>query len=111
VTILYHTGTEFTANRVTLSRGTVADIVSVGVYHNVDPNVVPDVADFTAVLLVDGTVPSPDPLAEVGFIDIVSLIGPRGGDLTLTAGDWQRWVKISTASEDVLRPTDVITVK
>lgn len=111
MTTLYHTGTEWTANQLTLTRGSVSAITSVGVYHNTDPSVVPTVADFVTVRLVDGTIPDPDPLAEVGFIDIITLVGPRGGDITLMTGDWQRWCLVSTATEDIIRPTDVIEVK
>lgn len=108
---LYSTGTEFTANEITLLRGTVADVSSVGVYHNVDPNIVPEVGDFTEVLLVDGTDEPPPALAEVGKIDVLARIGARiGADLALTPGDYQRWVLLVTTDEDVIRPVDIVEV-
>ena len=107
---LYSTATEYVAVKVTELRGDVADIVSVGVYHDLDPNAVPDVVDFTEVTLVDGTADPPDALSETGVIDILALIGPRSGDVTLTAGDWQQFVLLSTATEDVIRKTGVVTV-
>lgn len=106
---LYHTGTEFVANAITMHRGTVADITSVGVYHTMDPDEIPEVGDFVTVLLIDG-VNGSDPLAEEGIIDVLSLIGPRDGDVTLAAGDWQRWVLLVTASEDIIRRPDVVEV-
>lgn len=107
---LFHSATEYVANSITLTRGTVADITAVGVYHDTDPSVVPAVEDFTTVTLVDGTTSPPDPLAEAGKVDVLSLIGPRGGDATLAPGDYQRWVLISTATEDIIRKTDTVTV-
>lgn len=107
---IYNTGTEYVANQITISRGNVADITSVGVHHAADPNTVPAVEDFTTVTLVDGTAQDPDPLAEAGKIDILSLIGPKNGDLTLSAGDYQRFVLIQTATEDIIRKVDTITV-
>jgi hypothetical protein len=101
-----HTATEFTANAITLKRGTVADIVTVGVYHNVSPNTVPLVSDFIIVDLVY----APNALADGTNIDILSLIGPRSGDVTLTAGDYQRWCLVTTATEDIIRKVDVITI-
>lgn len=108
---LYHTGTEWTSNAITLLRGSVSDIVSVGIYHNTDPTVIPQVTDFTTVQLVDGTATPLPPLAQTGIIDIVSLMGPRAGDFSLAAGTYQRWAVISTATEDVIRPVDTIEVK
>ncbi|MEU0469936.1 hypothetical protein ABZ215_38565 [Amycolatopsis sp. NPDC006131] len=111
MTTLFHTGTEFVANKITLTRGSVADIVSVGVFYSLNPSEVPEVGDFTTVQLIDGTIPDPDPLAEVGSIDIVTLIGPRNGDVNLTTpGDYQVWALVSTASEDVVRKLDTLTV-
>lgn len=107
----YAAGTEYAANQITLLRGSAADIVSVGVYHDTDPSVRPEVADFTAVTLVDGTEEPLPALAEDGKIDVLSLIGARvSADVTLTPGDYQRWVLISTADEDIIRPVDTITV-
>lgn len=103
----YKSGTEYFANEITLLRGVVGDIVSVGVFHTTNPAQIPIVANFTAVTLVPGS----GPLADGTKIDILSLIGPRGGDVNLTVpGDYQRWVLITTATEDIIRRPDVITV-
>jgi hypothetical protein len=110
VASIYRTGTEYLANELTILRGTVDDITAVGVYHNVDPDIVPAVEDFTTVTLADGTAEPPDPLAEAGKIDVLSLIGPRAGDVVLTPGDYQRWVLVKTATEDVIRKVDVLEV-
>jgi hypothetical protein len=101
-----NSGTEYLANEITLMRGVVGDISSVGVYHDINPNTVPAVIDFDTCDLVF----SPDPLAEGSKIDVLSLIGPRGGVATLAAGDYQRWVLIVTAAEDIIRKVDVVTV-
>ena len=100
--------TEYIANEITLNRGSVSDIVTVSVYHNVNPNTKPALGDFTAVTLVDGT----GPLADGTKIDVLCLVGPKvGAHLNLsTPGDYQRWVKISTATEDIIRKVDVITI-
>lgn len=107
---IFSTGTEYVANELTITRGSVDDIVSVGVYHTADPEEIPDVEDFTEVTLVDGTAVPPDSLAEAGKIDVLSLIGPRNGDVTLAAGDYQRWVLVTTATEDIIRRPDTLTV-
>jgi len=108
---LYSTGTEYTANEITLLRATVSDIVSVGVYHNEDPNVLPTVAQFDTVTLVDGTAEPPDNNSEVGKIDVLARIGARvDADLALTAGDYQRWVLVVTGDEDIIRPVDIVEV-
>lgn len=108
---LYSTGTEYTSNAITLIRGTVADITSVGVYHNVDPATIPTIVNFITVTLADGTTNPPNPLAVVGEIDVVALIGPKAGaDLVLAAGTWQRWILVRTAAEDIIRKVDTITV-
>lgn len=107
---IFNTATEYVANSLTILRGSVSDIVSVGVYHTTDPNTIPAVEDFTTVTLVDGTDPDPDPLAEAGVIDVLSLVGPRNGQVELVPGDYQRFVCISTATEDIIRKVDVLTV-
>lgn len=107
---LYSTATEYVATEVTDLRGTSDDIVTVGVYHSVDPNAVPDIEDFTAVTLVDGTDDPPDPLSEAGKIDVLALVGPRDGDVTLAGGDYQQFVLLVTATEDIIRKTGVVTV-
>ena len=108
----FTTATEYIANQITILRGTVANITSVGVYHNTDPNIVPTVAQFTTVSLVDGVKDPPDANSETGKIDVLSLIGPKiGAHLDLvTPGDYQRWVLIQTANEDVIRKVDVLTI-
>lgn len=106
VVSLFTTGTEYVANELTLTRGSVTDIVSVGVYHTTNPATVPTVAQFTAATLVKPG----DALAEGTKIDVLSLIGPRGG-ASLAAGDYQRWVLVSTATEDIIRRPDTITIQ
>ena len=55
-------------------------------------------------------VPSGDPLADGQNTDVLSLIGPRDGDVELIPGDYQRWVLITTATEDKIRRVDVLEV-
>lgn len=103
---LAHTATQYLANALTFSRGGPSDVVSVGAYYGSDPNTVPEVADFTA-----GTLVQPgDALAEGDLIDIVVLVGPRDGDITLVAGDYQVWLLITTAKEDVILKMDTVTI-
>lgn len=104
---LYTTATEYLANALTFTRGTVDDIASVGVYHTVDVDEVPDELDFHACLLVEPG----DALAEGSNIDVLSLIGPGvGAHDTLTAGVYQRWVLIKTSTETIIRKVDTVTV-
>lgn len=107
---LYAGATEYVANELTILRGSTADIVTVGVFHSLDPNVSPLVTDFTTVTLVDGIANPGNPLAEAGKIDVLSLLGPRAGDVQLTPGDYQRFILVSTATEDVIRKVDTIEV-
>lgn len=108
---LYHTGTEYLANQITLLRGAVSDIQTVGVYHNTNPNYVPLLTDFTTVSLVDGTATPLPALAESGIIDILSLVGARAGAVNIsTPGTYQRFVYIKTASEDIIRAADTIVI-
>jgi hypothetical protein len=81
-----HSGTEYTANAITLKRGLVTDII-------------------TVLLVKPG-----DALADGSNLDILSKIGPRSGDVILAAGDWQRWCYVKTANEDILRKVDTITI-
>jgi hypothetical protein len=105
----YAGATEYVANALTFTRGTVADVTAVYVYHSVDPNASPTRLDFVQVTLVSD--PDTDPLASGGNIDVLSLIGPGvGADLDLAAGDWQRFVAVETAAEFIIRKTDVLTV-
>jgi hypothetical protein len=107
---LYRTATEYLANQITITRGTAADIVAVGVYHTSDPTYVPEEADFIPAQLVEPG----DPLAQGDMIDIVSLVGPASpagaGHIELAAGEHQRWVMIKTASEVIIRKVDVVEV-
>ncbi len=104
---LYSTGTEWLANEVTMLRGTIADVTSVGVFHTMSPNAVPTVAEFTTVTKV---VPG-DALAEGDKNDVASRIGARAGAIPLAAGDYQRFVLLVTASEDIIRYVDTVSVK
>lgn len=110
---LYSTATEYLANELTFLRGDSSDIVSVHVHFDLDPNDVPAVADFTEVSLIE----APDPLADGAKVDVVTLVGPgnvglsvAAGDITLTAGDYQLFVMIVTASEIVIRSVDTVTI-
>ena len=108
---IYNTATEYRANAITITRGLVSDITGVGVYHTTNPNEVPTAAQFTPVTLVDGVNSPTDPLAENGVIDVLSLIGPKeSADLVLTPGDYQRFVLVQTANEDIIRKVDTVTV-
>lgn len=104
---LFHTATEFVANELTFIRGDPSLVTSVGVYHTTDPNEVPMSASFTTVTLVTGGA-----LAEAGKIDVLSLIGPKAGaDLNLSVtGDYQRFVLVSTSTEDIIRKVDVLEI-
>jgi hypothetical protein len=102
---LYSPGTEYTANAITMKRGSAADITWVGVYHGVDPNHTPTLADFQQSTLV---VP-PNPMADGSNIDILTLVGP-GGDIQLVAGVYQRWALVKTATENIVRKLDTVTV-
>lgn len=103
---LFNTATEYVANQLTFIRGTSADVTGVGVYHDVNPATVPAVLDFTMVDLVE----APDPLAEGSKIDVLSLIGPDNGGLPLEPGVYQRWVLVTTATENIIRRPDTITI-
>lgn len=101
----YSTAKEYLANEVTMSRGTPADITAVGVYHDANPAVVPTVAQFTTVTKVVAG----DALAEGTKTDVLSLVGPSA-QVTLSAGTYQRWVLVQTASENIIRAVDMIQV-
>lgn len=113
---IFSTATEFIFNAITLGRGKVSDIVSVGIYVNTNPNTIPTVGQFTAVTLVDGTAtPLPD-MAVKGEIDVQTKIGAGGGAIpagdlsTLTTGDYQVWILVVTASENIIRKVDTLTI-
>lgn len=106
---LYAGATEYVANALVFARGSVDDVTNVYVYHSADPNVSPTEEDFTEVYLVSD--PNTDPLASGGNIDVLSLIGPGiGAHLTLTPGDYQRFVAVRTATEFIIRKTDTLTI-
>jgi hypothetical protein len=107
---LYSTATEYTSNALTFLRGSQANVTGVGVYHSLNPNIVPTVAEFTTVTLADGTTIPPNPLAIPGEIDVVALVGPGGQVTGLTTGDWQRFVLVQTINENIIRAVDVITI-
>lgn len=108
---LYHTGTEYTSNSITLLRGALASITNVGVYHSTNPAYIPLVSDFIPVTLADGTTTPPSPLAIPGEIDVVALIGPKAGaQMNLAAGTWQRFVLVQTSTEDIIRAADTVIV-
>lgn len=108
---LYHTATEYTSNAISLLRGVISDITSVGVYHDTNPATIPAVAAFTLVYLADGTKKPPDPLAVAGEIDVVARIGPKiGADLALAAGVYQRWILVQTTSQDMIRAVDTVVI-
>jgi hypothetical protein len=116
MTTLFRTATEYTANELTLTRGVEGDIVSVGVAMESNPATVPAVAAFTTVELVGPQTTPSSPLLDGTKIDVVAKIGPGGGAVsaghfdTLTPGDYQRWVLITTADEHIIRRPDVVTI-
>lgn len=113
---IFRTATEYTANEITLTRGTVSDIVSVGVAMISNPSQVPDVSSFTQVLLISPTTTPGSPLLDGTKIDVVAKIGPGGGAVAaghfpaLSADDYQRWVLITTADEHIIRRPDVVSI-
>ena len=115
MTTLFRTATEYLANQITFTRGTVSDVVTVGVYMNTDPSIVPTPAQFTTVLLISHTTTPASPLLDGTKTDIVSKVGPgfgsiSPGHLNLTPGDYQRWTSVSTADEFIIRRPDVVTI-
>lgn len=108
---LYEIATEYVALEITEFRGSVADITSVGVAF-LPPNTNPtSLAEFTMVLLVDGTSTEPDPLSEAGKVDILARIGTKAAaDIALTPGDYQVFTLIQTATEDIVRVADTVTI-
>jgi hypothetical protein len=106
---LYETERRYVANELTFLRGDSEDVTSVGVYHNTDPSVVPEVVDFVVVDLVE----PPHPLVEGTKIDVMSLIGPGGppAHLALTQGVYQRWVLVTTVTENMMFKVDMVTVE
>jgi hypothetical protein len=116
---LHKTATEYTANQVTFNRGSVSDIVAVGIFMTTDPALIPTFAQFVTATLVDGTGGSPPPLAEAGKVDILAKIGPGGGGVSAgiydfsaiaTQTDYQRWTMVRTADEIIIRRPDTVTI-
>ena len=102
---IWITATEYRRNALTLvPPAVVGDITAVGIALRSSPNDVPDpsgagLGEFTAVTL--------DPAGP----DIVTLIGPRGGDITPAAvGDYQVFILGRTADEDIIRRPSTLTV-
>jgi hypothetical protein len=101
---IYITATEYRRNSLTIVEGTVGDITAVGIALRSDPNDVPDpsgagLGEFTAATL--------DPTGP----DIVTLIGPRDGDIVAPAvGDFQVFILVRTAEEDIIRKPSTLTV-
>lgn len=101
---IWITATEYRRNALTINSGTVGDISAVGFALRSAPDDVPDptgtgLGEFTAVTL-DTTGP-----------DVVTLIGPRGGDVVPVAtGDYQVFILVRTADEDIIRRPSVLTV-
>ena len=101
---IWITATEYRRNRITINHGVVGDITAVGIALRTNPNDVPDpsgsgLGEFTAATL------------DVSGPDIVTLIGPRGGDVVPSApGDFQVFVLIRTLDEDIIRKPSVLTV-
>jgi hypothetical protein len=101
---IWITATEYRRNSLTINSGTIADITAVGVALRSNPNDVPDptgtgLGEFTAVML--------DPAGP----DVVTLFGPRGGDVPLTSvGDFQVFILVRTDDEDIIRRPSILTV-
>src|SRR4029077_11320550 len=101
---IWITATEYRRNSLTINSGTVGDILQVGVALRSNPNDVPDptgtgLGEFTAVTL--------DPAGP----DVLTLFGPRGGDIIPSGvGDFQVFVLIRTADEDIIRRPSILTV-
>ena len=101
---IWITATEYRRNALTINSGSVDDITAVGVALRSNPNDVPDpsgagLGEFTAVTL------------DVGGPDVVTLFGPRGGDIVPAAvGDYQVFVLVRTEDEDIIRRPSVLTV-
>lgn len=105
---LYHSATEYISNALTFTRGTSSDVTSVGFYATTVLNAIPLVASFTSVTLA---IAPGNPLAIAGETDVVTLVGPRSGQVNYTVpGDYQVFVLVTTATEDIIRKCDVLTI-
>lgn len=108
---IFNTATEYVANEIQIHRGSVVDIILVGVFHTTDPGVIPTEGQFTEVTLVDGVNNPSNTLAQAGKIEVVSLIGPGTfADLVLTPGTYQRFVLVKTTREVIIRRPDTLEV-
>jgi hypothetical protein len=110
----FGTGTDWVFAELTLTRGSVSDIESVGVHMDADPNARPTVAEFSPATLVDGTATYPGPLAISGRVDIAVRVGARSdvpAALQLSPGDYQMFTCVTTADEDDIRIAGTVTVK
>lgn len=103
---IFQYATEYRRNPLDIASGSVADINAVGIALTTDPNDIPDpggvtdLGEFTEVTL-DDTVDPPE---------VVTLIGPRDGDLNPDVGDWQVFILIRTDDEDIIRQPNTLTV-
>lgn len=100
-----HTATQYLANSLQFNRGTPADVLSVGAFYATDPNQVPQVSDFyTSQLVKPG-----DALAEGNLVDILTLVGARpSAAVSLSAGDYQVWLLVTTSDEDIIFKMDTL---
>jgi hypothetical protein len=105
---IYSTATEYLANSLTFARGSIDDVIKVGVYHTLNPSFIPQESDFIEVDIVGPG----DALAQGDTIDVLSLIGPASLNPTivLAPGDYQRWVLVKTATEVIIRKVDLVEV-
>lgn len=99
-------GTEYVGDPITVGRGSINDILTSKSFHTQDPTIKPIVADFVDPASVIRS--STNPL-WAGVTEVVTRVGPRG-EVTLAPGDWQRWVLLSTADEDIIEATGVVTI-
>lgn len=104
---IFEHATEYRRNRLLITSGFVAQITAVGIALSTDPNAVPDpgisppdMGDYTPITL-DDTVSPPE---------VVTLIGPRGGDINPTVGEYQVFILIRTSEEDIIRLPNTLTV-
>ncbi len=109
---LYHSATEYIAVPITLGRGTVASISSVGMYLDPTLAAIPTVGSFTTVLLVDGTTLPLPALGVSGEVDVLALVGPGAGSnfAALTVTTYQIWILVTTANEQIIRKCDTLTI-
>lgn len=109
---LYRTATEYIAVPITLGRGKVTDITSVGMYLDSTLVAIPAVGAFTTVLLVDGTIVPLPALGVSGEVDVLALVGPGAGSNfnALTTNTYQIWILVTTANEQIIRKCDTLVI-